>query len=212
MRVAIIGASGFVGSAVTAEASARGHRVTALGSNPARIGASAGVVARQVDVMDATGLAEGLHDHDAVISAFSGHAQKDVLDYYVRGIRSIIEATRRAAVPRLLVVGGAGSLRVPGGAQLVDTPSFPPQWRATAEGARQALRILEAERALNWTMLSPAAHLTPGPRTGIFRTGTDDLLVGANGESEISLADYAKAMIDELETPAHTRSRFTVGY
>jgi hypothetical protein len=74
------------------------------------------------------------------------------------------------------------------------------------------LRILEAERALNWTMLSPAAHLKPGPRTGIFRTGTDDLLVGANGESEISLADYAKAMIDELETPAHTRSRFTVGY
>ena len=115
-------------------------------------------------------------------------------------------------MPRLLVVGGAGGLEVAPGVQLIDTPEFPAQWKATAEGARQALALLRQETTLDWTVLSPSAHLEPGQRTGTFRTGTDGLLVDASGNSRISLEDYAVAMIDELEKPTHSRSRFTVGY
>jgi putative NADH-flavin reductase len=147
-----------------------------------------------------------------VISAFSGHAQDDILGYYMKGIRSIIAATKAAAVPRLLVVGGAGSLQVAPGMDLLDTPEFPAQWKPTAEGAREALQLLRQEPALAWTMLSPAAVIAPGARTGTFRIGSDQLLVDANGDSRISLADYAVAMIDELEKPTHSRQRFTVGY
>jgi uncharacterized protein len=211
MKVAIIGASGFTGSAITQEALARGHQITALVGNPSRVASAPQIVVRRIDVMDTAALAGAVHDHDAVISAFSGHAQQDVLGYYLRGIRSIVAATKHAEVPRLLVVGGAGSLMVDG-KELVDTPSFPPQWKATAEGARRALHLLQEERSLNWTMLSPSAHLVPGKRTGVFRLGADELLVGPNGQSEISLTDYAKAMIDELEKPARPRARFTVGY
>lgn len=112
----------------------------------------------------------------------------------------------------MLVVGGAGSLEVAPGVQLVDTPEFPAQWKGTAEGAREALKLLRAEAELDWTMLSPSAHLEPGERTGRFRLGTDQLLVDAQGASRISVEDYAVAMIDELERPAHARRRFTVGY
>jgi putative NADH-flavin reductase len=212
MKVAIIGASGFVGSALLKEAIARGHQVSALVSNPNKVSPSDQVTAVQADVMDREGLAASLKGHDAVISAFSGHAQNDVLAYYLQGIQSIIYASKQAGVPRLLVVGGAGSLEVAPGVQLVDTPQFPQQWKATAEGAREALNLLRKEQELNWTMLSPSAYLEPGQRTGKFRIGKDQLLVDAAGESRISLEDYAVAMIDELEKPAHARSRFTVGY
>ena len=130
----------------------------------------------------------------------------------MQGIGSIIAATRQAAVPRLLVVGGAGSLEVSPGVQLMDTPAFPAAWQATAEGARQALKRLQQETQLDWTMLSPAAQLEPGARTGSFRLGGDPLLADAEGHSRISVQDYAVAMIDELERPAHSRRRFSVAY
>jgi putative NADH-flavin reductase len=212
MKVAIIGASGFVGSALLKEAVARGHEVTALVSNPARVPASERVVAVQADVLAQDGLAAKLKGQDAVISAFSGHAQTDVLGYYLKGVESIVAAVKQAGVPRLLMVGGAGSLEVAPGVQLVDTPQFPAQWKATAEGARQALALLRREAELDWTMLSPSAHLEPGERIGQFRLGADALLVDAEGQSRISLQDYAAAMVDELERPAHSRTRFTVGY
>jgi len=110
------------------------------------------------------------------------------------------------------VVGGAGSLEVAPGLQVVDTPDFPEQWKQSALGAREALNLLRKENSLNWTMLSPAAFLQPGERTGKFRLGTDQLLADAQGESRISVEDYAVAMIDELEHPAHARSRFTLAY
>lgn len=213
MNIALLGASGYVGSALLAEALARGHRVTAFVSRPERIAPQAQLSAVKADVNDAVGLAHQIAGHDAVISAFSGHAQADVYDAYVRGFQSIVAAVQSAGVPRLLVVGGAGSLEVAPGVQLVDTPQFPAEWKGTALGAREALRLLrEAPPALDWTMLSPSAFLEAGERTGRFRLGTDQLLVGADGRSAISLQDYAVAMIDELERPAHSRSRFTVGY
>ncbi|PRC95219.1 NAD(P)-dependent oxidoreductase [Solimicrobium silvestre] len=216
MKIILIGASGFIGSALLQEALSRQHQVTALVSNPAKIAAQANLTIVATNVNDTTALTEQLRGADAVISAFSGHAQADVYEYYVKGVQSIIAATKAAKTdkksPRLLMVGGAGSLEVAPGLQVVDTPSFPEQWKATAEGARQALTLLKQETELNWTMLSPAAHIEPGQRTNQFRLGLDQLLVDAKGESHISLQDYAVAMLNELENPVHTRQRFSIAY
>ncbi|MEY2687547.1 MAG: hypothetical protein RL375_1745 [Pseudomonadota bacterium] len=212
MQIALIGASGFIGSALRTEALARGHQVRAIVTNPSRLAPAAGLDVRQVDVLDPHALSDALGGVGAVISAFSGHAQAEVRAYYVKGVRSIIDAVLSAGRPRLLMVGGAGSLEVAPGVQLVDTEGFPAAWKGTAEGARDALDLLRAQTGLDWTMLSPSAHLQPGQRTGRFRLGTDQLLVAASGQSEVSVEDYAVAMIDELERPAHSGRRFTVGY
>jgi uncharacterized protein len=212
MDIALIGASGFIGSALRQEALARGHNVTALVSQPEKLAAAPRLTAVKVDVNDTGALAATLKGHDVVLSAFSGHAQSDVLSYYLKGITSVITATRQAGVARLLVVGGAGSLEVAPGKQLLDTPQFPEVYKPTAEGARQALQLLRGERELEWTMLSPSAVIAPGERTGKFRLGRDQLLADDDGISKISVEDYAVAFIDELEKPAHPRQRFTVGY
>lgn len=212
MNIALIGATGFIGSGLLAEALSRGHRVTALVTHPEKLEARDGLTPVGTDVLDEGRLATQLAGHEAVISAFSGHAQDDVRGYYGRGIASIIGATKRAGVPRLLVVGGAGSLEVAPGVQLVDTPEFPAQWKATALGARDTLDRLRNESSLDWTLLSPAAMIAPGERTGTFRIGGDKLLVDADGQSRISVQDYAVAMLDELEQPAHSGRRFSVAY
>lgn len=212
MNVALIGATGFIGSALLKELLSRSHRVTALVTHPEKLELNHSLKAIRIDVLDTAALVQHLKGHDAVISAFSGHAQPDVYEYYLQGIRSILAASKTAQTPRLLVVGGAGSLQAAPGTDVVDTPEFPAQWKATALGAREALRLLRSEKDLNWTMLSPSAMLAPGRRTGKFRLGKDQLLVNAEGKSAISLEDYAVAMINELEQPAHPRSRFTVGY
>jgi|APAra7269096936_1048531.scaffolds.fasta_scaffold10937_2 putative NADH-flavin reductase len=212
MKIALIGATGFIGSGLLAEALSRGHSVTALVSRPERLAPQAGLKVEGVDVLDQQQLAAKLEGHDAVISAFSGHAQEDVRGYYGRGADAIIGATKQARVPRLLVVGGAGSLEVAPGVQAVDTPQFPEQWKASALGARDTLEKLRKEQALEWTFLSPAAMIQPGERTGKFRLGGDQMLTDAEGNSRISVQDYAVAMIDELEQPAHSRKRFTVAY
>ncbi|HTH77610.1 MAG TPA: NAD(P)-dependent oxidoreductase [Ramlibacter sp.] len=212
MNIGLIGASGFIGSALREELLARGHRVTALAAHPEKLPAHANLTPVACDVMDTKALSQKLRGFDAVITAFSGHAQADVQGYYEKGIRSIIDAAKLAGARRLLVVGGAGSLEVAPGQQLLDTPSFPAAYKGTAEGARQALNMLREERDLDWTMLSPSAVIAPGERTGKFRLGGDQLLVDANGASRISVQDYAVAFVDELETPAHSRRRFTAGY
>lgn len=210
--LALIGATGFIGSALLQEALSRGHRVTALVTRPERLPAHPALRAVKVDVTNTAALADALHGHDAVLGAFSGHAQADVRGYYLQGVRSIVAAVRSSGVPRLLMVGGAGSLEVAPGRQVLDSPEFPAQWRASAEGARDALELLRGETDLDWTMLSPAALIEPGERTGRFRLGSDRLLVDAAGASRISVQDYAVAMLDELERPAHRRQRFTLAY
>ncbi|QAU33342.1 NAD(P)-dependent oxidoreductase [Janthinobacterium sp. 17J80-10] len=212
MKIALIGATGFIGTAILKEALARGHEVTALVGHPEKLAAATHLTALGADVLDSAKLAGQLPGHDAVISAFSGHAQSNVYEYYMQGIQAIIDATKRAGVARLLVVGGAGSLEAAPGLLVIDTPEFPAQWKGTAQGALDALHLLKQDATLNWTMLSPSAVIAPGQRTGKFRLGTDQLLVNDKGESTISVEDYAAAMIDELESPAHVRQRFTVGY
>lgn len=162
-------------------------------------------------MQDTAALTIQLKEHDAVLTAFSGHAQQDVAGYYLQGFRAILQATRDAGVPRLLAVASAGSLEVAPGVQLLDTREFPAAYKGSADGARQALNLLRAEPTMDWTMLSPSAFIEPGQRTGQFRPGTDQLLANAADDSRISVQDYAVAMIDELECPAHSRRRFTMG-
>jgi putative NADH-flavin reductase len=155
-----------------------------------------------------------LAGHEAVIAAYNPDRETpgDVYERMVAGARSIIDATKKARVKRLLVVGGAGSLEVAPGQQIIDQPDFPPEWKAGAGGTRQFLYLLKEEPDLDWTFLSPAATLEPGERTGAFRLGGDQILVDAEGQCRISTQDYAVAMIDELEEPKHTGERFCVAY
>lgn len=213
MKIALIGASGFIGSALREEALDRGHQVTALVSHPKKLNATAtNLSVKQVDVQDTAQLTQTLSGADVVISAFSGHAQDDIRGYYVQGVKSIIAAVKAADVPRLVIVGGAGSLRVAADTRLIDTPAFPEEYKPTALGAQDALALLQAESALNWTMLSPAAEIFPGERTGQFRLGLDDLLMDDQGNSRISVQDYAVALLDEVDHPQHERQRFTLAY
>lgn len=212
MKVAIIGASGFIGSGILSEALTRGHQVTALVGHPERLTAQNGLTVVGINVMDTEYLAMQLTGHDAVITAFSGNIQPDVRSYYVRGVNSIINAVKQAGVPRLLVVGGAGSLEVKAGVKVMDNPAFPPEWKGAALGLSDILEQLRSEKELGWTFLSPAADIVPGQRTGRFRLGNDQLMVDATGHSRISIEDYALAMVDELETPLHTGRRFSIAY
>jgi putative NADH-flavin reductase len=124
----------------------------------------------------------------------------------------LIGAAKDSKVGRYLVVGGAGSLEVAPGVKLVTTPGFPAQYKAEAEAGSAFLDLLRQEKELNWTFISPSALFVEGERTAKFRLGTDQLLADANGKSWISFADYAIALADEVERPAHLRQRFTVGY
>ncbi|HJT19147.1 MAG TPA: NAD(P)-dependent oxidoreductase [Nitrospira sp.] len=213
MKIALIGATGFVGSAILKEALDRGHEVTAIVRHPEKLTPHPKLHTRRCDVYNAEELARLLADQGAVISAFSpGKTDPDIRQRHVEGIKAMIAAMKRAGIKRLLVVGGAGSLEVRPGIRVIDTPDFPEQWKGTARATADVLELLRGERDLDWTFLSPAAMLQPGSRTGTYREGTDQLLVDAKGESRISVEDYAVAMIDELENPRHIRRRFTVGY
>lgn len=212
MKIALIGASGFIGSAIRTEALARGHQVLALVSNPTKLAAEPGLTVQAVDVFDTQALTTALAGVDLVISAFSGHKDADVAGYYRRGFDSILTAVKAADVARLLVVGGAASLQLPDGSVLIDSPNFPAEYRGSAEGAIYALQQLKAETALSWSFLSPAAEIFPGEKTGQFRLGKDQLVMDAAGHSRISNGDYAVAMLDEAEQSAHLNQRFTLAY
>jgi putative NADH-flavin reductase len=203
MKIAVIGASGNAGSRITAELAGRGHAVTAIARHPEKIAAQANVVPTRGDVMDQAGLARLLAGHDAAISSVH-FLDSDPI--------RLIEAARESKVGRYLVVGGAGSLEVAPGDRLVTTPGFPVVYKAEAEKGGAFLDLLRAEKELNWTFLSPSALFVAGERTGKFRLGTDQLLTAADGKSSISFEDFAVALADEIERPAHIRRRFTVGY
>lgn len=203
MKVALIGATGNVGSRILAELLSRGHTVTAIARNPEKVPARPGVAPKRGDVHDKAGLAPLLAGHDSVISAVRFSASDPHL---------LIAAVKEARVPRYLVVGGAGSLEVAPGQKLIDTPNFPAAYKPEASAGGVFLGILRGEKDLDWTFLSPSALIGAGERTGKFRLGGDQLLTAADGKSSISYEDYAVALVDELEKSAHSRQRFTVGY
>jgi uncharacterized protein len=207
MRIALIGATGNAGSRILAELVRRGHSVTAIARDVSRVPALSGVDAKRGDVSDETALAALLKGHDAVISA---------IPFTGTDIAKLIAMVRASGVRRYVVVGGAGSLELalgqfPLGLKLIDAPNFPEQYRQEATAGCVFLDQLRTETELDWTFLSPSAMFIPGERTGHFRLGTDLLLANEQGSS-ISFEDYAIALVDELEKPAHSRKRFTVGY
>ncbi|MFH1523895.1 MAG: NAD(P)-dependent oxidoreductase [Chloroflexota bacterium] len=212
MKFAIIGATGFIGSVILQEALDRGHQVTAIVRHPEKLPQHPSLIAKKGDVTNEAQAAALIAGHAAVISAYSPKGAVDIYQQYISSYRTIVNAVKKAGVKRLLVVGGAGSLEVAPGVQLVDTPAIPEEWKPGVLGAREALYLLRAEPELDWTFLSPSAVISPGERTGQFRLGTDQLLMDANGQSRITVEDYAVAMLDELENPMHVRQRFTVGY
>lgn len=202
-KIAIIGATGRAGSQLLEEALRRGHTVTAIARNTDKIGVRPGVIVKQVDALDAQALEQAIHGNDVVISA---------AHFATLPPEAVINPVKKAGVKRLLVVGGAGSLLLPGGSRVIDSPGFPEEYKAEASAGSVFLDTLRQEKDLDWTFLSPSAEFVETARTGTFRLGQDELLVSSEGRSWISFADFAIALIDEVETPKHSRQRFTVGY
>jgi putative NADH-flavin reductase len=212
MRIAIIGASGYIGAFIRDEALARGHQVTAIVRHPEKITVrNPRITIVKADILKDK-VDELVKGHDAVISAYSpGRSGPEIYNEHIKGAKAIISGIKKSRVKRLLVVGGAASLEVAPGLQLIDTMS-PEQVTDGMLATRETLYMLRKERELEWTFLSPPASITPGERTGHYRVGKDQLLKNEMGESKISTQDYAIAMLDELEHPRHTRERFTVAY
>lgn len=202
-HIALIGATGNVGSRILRELSDRGHRVTAIARHPERIPALPGVTAARGDINDGEAAAARLAGHDAVVSS---------VKFVDTDFDQLLAAVRAAGVKRFLVVGGAGSLEVAPGQRLVDQPDFPAQYKQEALRGAEFLDLLQTIEDLDWTFLSPSALFVPGERTGRFRLGKDQLLTANDGSSSISFEDFAIAMVDEIENPKHPRQRFTVGY
>ena len=203
MKIAVAGASGRAGSSITAELARRGHAVTAIARHPQNVAVQPNVTALQGDVLDQAGLTRLWAGHDAAVSS---------VHFLASDPEKLIGAAKDSKVGRYLVVGGAGSLEVAPGVRLVTTPGFPAQYKAEAEKGAAFLDLLGQEKTLNWTFLSPSALFVEGERTATFRLGTDQLLTAADGKSWISFEDFAVALADEIERPAHIRKRFTVGY
>jgi putative NADH-flavin reductase len=215
MKIALIGATGFAGTAVLAELLQRGHHVTALVRNPGKLATTTLLEAKALDACDADAVAAAVKGHDAVISAFNpGWDVPELYARFMKGSAAIDAGVEKSGVKRLLVVGGAGSLFVAPGVQMVDTPEFaahvPPNIVPGAKAARDALTALRPNTALEWTFLSPPAFLAPGERTGTYRVGGEQLLMAGDAPAGISVADLAIAIVDEIEKPQHLRARFTV--
>lgn len=204
MKIALIGATGNIGSRVLNEALTRGHSVTAIARKADALAARPGLTAKAADLHQPAALAPVLAGHDAVVSA---------VHFLASDFDKLLAAVRQSGVKRWLMVGGAGSLEVAPGLKLIDAPGFPEIYKAEAAKGGEFLDALKAQAAdLEWSFLSPSAMIVPGERTGKFRLGKDTLLSDANGDSRISMEDYAIALVDELESPKHIRQRFTVGY
>lgn len=216
MKIALIGASGFVGKAVLNELLERKHQVTAIVRHPEKLDSAENLTISATDVMDEAALTQALKGHDAIISSYNaGWANPNLYEDYLKGSKTIQAAAKKAGVKRLFVIGGAGSLFIAPGQQLVDTDAFPKEYKPGALAARDYLNMLKEETELDWTFLSPAIEMhqgTAGIRKGTYRTGLDNPVVDENGRSVISVEDMSIAIVDEIEQPKHIRKRFTVAY
>lgn len=216
MKTALIGASGFVGTAILEELLNRGHEVTAIVRSPEKIKVeNNNLVTKKIDVSDTSTLTEALKGTDAVISAYnSGWTNPNLYHDFIAGSEAIQKAVKASGVDRLIVVGGAGSLEIDG-KQLVDGPDFPADYKAGATAARDYLNTLKQENDLKWTFFSPAIEMHPGitnGRTGKYRLGTNNPVFNEEGRSILSVQDLAVVIVDELEKSNHLAQRFTAGY
>lgn len=214
-NVTLIGASGFVGTAILNELMTRGHKVTAVVRNPEKISVSNfNLTVTKADVADTDALTEACKGKDAVISAYNpGWTNPNIYEETLRNYPLILKAAKRSGVRRLLCVGGAGTLFCAPGLRVVDSGAIPDAIMGGVKSLGEFyLNTLLNEKDIDWVFFSPAGTLEPGQRTGKFRLGKDDLIVDENGNSHISVEDYAVAMVDELEKPKHHYERFTIGY
>jgi putative NADH-flavin reductase len=209
MKVALFGATGKSGSRLLNELVSRGHQVTAIARDTSKLSATSAVKVKQDDLSDARRTADVIRGADAVISAYAPPA--DDTDALIGVTQRQVEAVRQAGVDRLLVVGGAGGLEVAPGVSLIASGYLPEPYLPIATSHVKALDVLR-NSDVSWTYVAPAAYFEPGTRTGKFRVGADELITGANGESRISMEDYAIAMVDELEKGANRGKRVSVGY
>lgn len=215
MKIALIGATGFVGSAILPELLNRGHQVTVLARNPGKVAPQEKLNVVAADVLDSAQVAREVKGHDAVISAYNpGWQEPELYDLFMKGSLAIREGVKHAGVKRLLIVGGAASLYVAPGVQLFDTPDFQTHVPAFvipgARAARDELNRVRGETTLEWSFISPPANLFDGERGGAYRLGEENLLMDGDRPAGISQRDLAIAVVDEIETPRHVRKRFTV--
>ena len=209
MKIAIFGAGGTIGQRILLEALVRGHEVKALARNPENFPiAHPRLTVAQVDIMDPVSVAEEITDEDVVVNATGSRDNDAARAFYIDSTNAIIEGVKRMGGKRLIVVGGAGSLEVSPGVQLIDTDAFPKEFLPVALASRETLAILRNAN-IEWTYFSPSAFIAPGKRTGKYRLGTNQLLTNDANESYISVEDYAFALVDEIEHPQFIRQQFT---
>jgi len=205
-----------IGSRILKELLSRGHTVTVVARDPSKVAPQNNVTIEKGDMLDADNIAKVAKGSDVVISSYglpSGAQGPDPtkVSQLVEATRALIAGVRRAGAPRIIMVGGAGSLEVSPGLQIVDAPTFPDAYKPVALAHRDAFYVMR-ESDLNWTYFSPAMMIQPGERTGKFRLGKDALVSDDKGNSAISAEDYAIALVDEVEQGRHTKQRFTIGY
>ena len=215
-KVAVIGATGFVGTQVVKELANRGYFVNALARNTSKIEESENVKAIAVDVYNTSELSEILKGNDAVISAFNpGWTNPNIFEDFLKGAESIEKAVEESGVKRFITVGGAGSLYIAENLQLIDTPEFPAEIKPGAEAARQYLEMIKKNENLDWTFFSPAIEMhqgTAGVRKGTYRTALENPVFDESGRSVLSVEDVAVALVDELENNQFVKQRFTAAY
>lgn len=215
MKVAVIGATGFVGTAVVNELLQKGHQVTAIARKPESMNPQNGLKIVKADAKDVEALADAIKGNEVVISAYNaGWTNPNLYEDFLNGSKAIQEGVKKSDVRRLFVIGGAGSLFIDG-KQLVDSPDFPSEYKAGATAARDYLNELKKETELDWVFLSPAIEMHPGTsgiRKGAYRTGTENPVFDKNGRSIISVEDLAVAIVEQIEKPKYSRQRFTVAY
>ena len=213
MKIAIIGATGFVGSAILNELADRKHEITAIARTPKDTTNATWIA---TDVYDDAALAETLKGHDVVVNAFNpGWTNPNIYDDSIKGSKAIQEAVKQSGVKRFITIGGAGSLFVAPGLQAIDTPDFPKDIYDGANAARDYLNIIKEEKELDWAFFSPAFEMHAGTktgRTGKYRLGLENPVFNEEQRSILSVEDLAVVIADEIETPKHHQVRFTAGY
>jgi uncharacterized protein len=217
MKVALIGATGFVGTAILRELTDRGHEVTAIARHPEKLAIKSPLIHPvNTDVMNPAEVTKAVKGNDAVVSAYnSGWTNPRIYEDFMEASSAIQEGVKASGVKRLIVIGGAGSLEIKPGLQLIDTPQFPAEYKHGASAARDYLNDLRGEKELEWTFFSPAIlmnHESSGVRKGHYRLGLENPVFDAEGKSVLSVEDLALVIVDELEHPRHIRQRFTAAY
>lgn len=213
MKIAIIGATGFVGSAILNELTNRNHQITAIARNPKNEATANWVAA---DIFETDALAEILKGNDVVVNAYNpGWTNPNIYNDSIAGSKAIQEAVKKSGVKRFITIGGAGSLYIAPNVQLIDTPEFPKEIFDGANAARHYLDIIKEEKELDWAFFSPAIEMHQGTktgRTGKYRLGLENPVFNDEQRSILSVEDLAVVIADEVENPKHHQVRFTAAY